>query len=227
MKESQENIRDTILEVMQFRFACKEYDTNRQVADEDFHCILEAARLSPSSFGFEPWQFLVVQTPDLREAIRSVTWGAQTQLPTCSRFLVALARQPQAMTPTGEYIQKTIMRETQHLPTDIQKARTEKYGIFLQADFRYGDNERAKFEWACRQCYIALGNMFTAAAMLGIDSCPHEGFDKNALEKLLADRELLDVDEYGVACLVSFGYRKASPKREKTRRPVEQVIRWV
>lgn len=230
MKDVRKNhmraIRDMISDTMQVRFACKEYDPQRSIDDEDFQCILEAARFSPSSFGFEPWQFLVVQDTELRKAICGVAWGAQTQLPTCSRFVVVLARQPWDMAPKSDYIQRTIMQETQHLPEEVQKSRTEKYADFLQNDFDYDDNDRAKFEWACRQCYIALGNMFTAAAMLGIDSCPHEGFDKRALEKLLADRGLLNLSEYGAACMVSFGYRKQPPKHEKTRRPMDQVVKW-
>ncbi len=221
------DMRQTILDAMRFRFACKQFDPNRPVSDGDFQCILETARLSPSSFGFEPWQILVIEDKELREAIRSVSWGAQTQLPSCSRFIVLLARKPEAMTPTSDYIQRTIMQETQHQPDDLQKARTQKYDTFLKTDFYYGDNERAKFEWACRQCYIALGNMFTAAALLGIDSCPCEGFQKEPLEKLLAERGLLNGNEYGVACMAAFGYRKEPPHRAKTRRPMEQVARWI
>ncbi|MCL2349281.1 MAG: NAD(P)H-dependent oxidoreductase [Planctomycetaceae bacterium] len=215
-----------ILEAMQFRFACKEFDATKKIADEDFQVILEAGRLSPSSFGFEPWQFLVVQNAELRELIRSVSWGAQTQLPTASHFLVILSRKPAAMLPMSDYIQKTIMQETQHQPPDMQELRTQRYTKFLQTDFAYDGNERAAFEWAARQAYIVLGNMMTAAAMLGIDSCPCEGFQKETLESLLAERQLFDRETFGIACMAAFGFRAAPPKREKTRRPVEQVVRW-
>lgn len=220
-------IRDMIGDATQIRFACKEFDPNRAVSEIDFQSILESARLSPSSFGFEPWKFLVIENKEIREVIRSVSWGAQTQLPSCSRFIVILARKPEAMIPTSDYIQRTIMQETQHLPEEMRQARTQKYDTFLKSDFGYSDNARAKFEWACRQCYIALGNMLTAAAMLGIDSCPIEGFQKEPLETLLADRKILDANEYGIACMAAFGYRKEPPKREKTRRPMEQVVRWI
>lgn len=220
-------VRGMIRDAMEFRFACKEFDPAREIPEEDFQCVLEAGRLSPSSFGFEPWKFLVVDDKTLREEIRSLSWGAQTQLPSCSRFLVVLARKPEAMRPDSEYIQRTIMLETQHLPEDMRKARTQKYGDFLESDFDYGDNQRAKFEWACRQSYIALGNMFTAAAMLGIDSCPCEGFKKGPLESLLAEKGVLNAQEYGVACMAAFGYRKAPPKREKTRRPFEDVVKSI
>ena len=212
-------------EAWNFRHACKEFNPTRKVSAEDFNTILESGRLSPSSLGFEPWQFLVLQNMELREKLRAVTWGGQGQLPTASHVVMLLARKPQAMTPDCEYIRTTIMEETQHLPEDMAKARAAKYCDFLQNDFAYADNERARFEWAARQCYIVLGNMMTTAALLGIDSCPMEGFQKDAVETILAEYDLLDPATYGAACMVGFGYRVKEP-RPKTRRTQEQVVRW-
>lgn len=219
-------ITDMLMHAWRFRHACKEFDPNKKISDADFQTILEGGRLSPSSFGFEPWQFLVVQNPGLREKIRAVSWGAQHQLPTASHFIVILARNPDEMQPDSPYIQKTIMSETQHLPEDISKSRTEKYREFLEKDFALAGNERAGFEWAARQCYIALGNMMTAAALLGIDSCPIEGFRKADLEAALSREDLMDAARWGVACMVAFGYRVKEP-RPKTRRAEEAVVRWV
>lgn len=66
----------------------------------------------------------------------------------------------------------------------------------------------------------------TAAAMIGIDTCPIEGFDKQQAEELLRSEGLLEGDEFGVSCMVAFGYRVREP-REKTRRPQEQVVQWI
>lgn len=217
----------TMIDALNFRFACKTFNPKRKISEADFNTILEAGRLSPSSFGFEPWKFLVVQNPELREAIRSVSWGAQTQAPTASHFMILLARQPEAVSPTSEYLQKTIMEETQHMPEDLRQARTEKFSDFLKNDFALAGNERAGFEWACRQTYIALSNMMTAAATLGIDSCPIEGFHKEKLETLLAEKGVLDRKTFGVACMVAFGYRAEPPHRAKTRRSLEQVVQWI
>ena len=217
---------DMLMKAWHFRHACKEFDPKKKISDADFHTILEGGRLSPSSFGFEPWQFLVVQNHGLREKIRAVSWGAQRQLPTASHFVVIMARKPAELDPDSPYIQDTIMRDTQHLSEDISGPRTEKYREFLDKDFALTGNERAGFEWAARQCYIALGNMMTAAALLGVDSCPIEGFPKTDLEDVLAREDLLDTARWGVACMVAFGYRVREP-RAKTRRPEEAVVRWV
>lgn len=220
------HVTDILMQAWQFRHACKEFDPKKKVSDADFHTILEGGRLSPSSFGFEPWEFLVVQNLGLRNKISEVSWGAQRQMPGASHFVVILARKPAEMQPDARYIQETIMRDTQHLPEDVAGPRTEKYREFLDKDFALSGNERASFEWAARQCYIALGNMMTAAAMLGVDSCPIEGFRKTDLEELLARENLLDMARWGVACMVAFGYRVREP-RAKTRRPEKDVVRWV
>lgn len=217
---------ELLLQAWQFRFACKEFDASRIISPEDFQLILEAGRLSPSSFGFEPWQFLVLQNPEYREAIRPVCWGGQKQLPTASHIVIILARQPEEMRPDSIYLRHTIMEKTQHMPKDLVEAREKKYDAFLKNDFALAGNERATFEWTARQCYLPLANMMTAAALMGIDSCPMEGFEKEPLEDLLEEKSLLERAVFGVACMVAFGYRADEPHRPKTRRPQEDVIRW-
>ncbi len=219
-------ITETLFTAWNFRHACKEFDPQFTINAEDFHTILEAGRLSPSSFGFEPWEFLVIQNPALREELRAICWGAQGQLPTASHFIIFLARQPKSTAPKCAYLQNTIMRDTQHLPDDIITARTKKFEEFIEKDLGYHGNDRAKFEWAARQCYIALGNMLTTAALLGIDSCPIEGFQKEHVEALLTKKELMDCSIFGVACMAAFGKRIVEP-RPKTRRESVDVVRWV
>lgn len=129
------------------------------------------------------------------------------------------------MVADSAYIQH-IMKHVQKLPEDVIVGKGNVYHKFLESDFRLLDNERAMFEWACRQTYIALGNMMTAAAQIGIDSCPIEGFEKEKVEQLLREEGILAGDEFGVSCMAAFGYRVREP-REKTRRPIEDVVEWV
>ncbi|AZK48449.1 NAD(P)H-dependent oxidoreductase [Paenibacillus lentus] len=214
-----------ILSAYQFRHATKEFDHIKKISAEDFQFILETGRLSPSSFGFEPWQFVVLQNPKIREKLLPYTWGAQKQLPTASHFVLILSRQPKDMTADSEYIQE-MMKNVQQLPPQVIDMKTKFYDKFLKSDFKLQENERAMFEWGARQTYLALGNMMTAAAQIGIDSCPIEGFDKVEVERILAEEGILDLDHFGIACMVAFGYRLNEP-REKTRRNAEQVVQWI
>ena len=82
------------------------------------------------------------------------------------------------------------------------------------------------FDWASKQSYIALGNMLTAAAMIGIDSCPIEGFIKEKAEVLLREKFGVDTEKYGLSYMVAFGYRKENPRRSKSRRNIKDIITW-
>jgi nitroreductase len=216
--------RDDVLAAFHFRHACKVFDAQRKISTEDFDVILEAGRLSPSSFGYEPWRFVVLQKPELREALKAVVWGAQGHLPTASH-MVAILCHKDGMRHDGAHVQH-MMRDVLRLPEDKQALRVERYRKFQESDFRLLESPRALFDWACKQAYIALGNMMTAAALLGIDSCAIEGYDVAATEELLAREGVLDTREFGLAVMVAFGYR-VKPQPPKVRQPIEDVVAWV
>lgn len=215
-----------ILDAYQFRHACKEFDAGRKIGADDFEFILEIARLSPSSFGLEPWQFLVVQNPDLREKLRQYTWGGQKQLPTASHVVLTLVRKSHFMRYDSEYLHR-LMREVQKFPEDQALARTAVIEKFQRSDFNLLESERAITDWATRQTYLPLANMMTAAAMIGIDSCPIEGFERAELERVLAKEANVNLDHWSVAYLLAFGYRKNPPARPKTRQSLDAVVRWL
>lgn len=214
-----------ILSAFKFRHATKEFDTTLKISDSDFRFILETGRLSPSSFGFEPWKFVVVQNQAIRDKLIPYASGAQKQLATASHFVLILSRLPKDMVADSDYI-KNMMENVQQLPSEIVEMKGKAYDKFLRTGFRLQENERAMFEWACRQTYLALGNMMTAAALIGIDSCPMEGFQKDNLEQVLVDEEIMDPEHFGISCMVAFGYRLNEPG-EKTRQNAEEVIQWV
>ncbi|AIQ68347.1 NAD(P)H-dependent oxidoreductase [Paenibacillus graminis] len=218
-------VKKEIIAAYEFRHATKEFDSSRKISGEDFQFILETGRLSPSSFGFEPWKFVVVQNPEIREKLRPFAWGAQKQLPTASHFVLILSRLPKDLTAGSDYIQG-IMKDVQNLPPEVAEGKSKMYDTFLTTDFGLAGNDRALFEWGARQTYLALGNMMTAAAQIGIDSCPIEGFNKLEIEEILAAEGIMDPEHFGIACMVAFGYRLNEP-RGKTRRSADQVVQWV
>jgi nitroreductase len=217
--------KEVVLNAFNYRHACKEFEATQKIAKEDFDFILETARLTPSSFGFEPWKFILLQNSHIREKLSPVTWGGQKQLKTASHFVIILARTKNDMTADSDYVMD-IMRHTHKLPENIIKQRSSAYEKFLHTDFNIFNNERAMFEWSCRQTYLAAGNMMTSAALIGIDSCPIEGFNKVEAENILVNEGLLDKDHFGIACMVAFGFRLNRP-REKTRQTIEEIVQWV
>ncbi|MEK3864718.1 NAD(P)H-dependent oxidoreductase [Paenibacillus sp. FSL H7-0716] len=217
--------KNEILSAYQFRHATKEFDSHKKISESDFQFILETGRLSPSSFGLEPWRFVVVQSPEVREKLRPYAWGAQKQLATASHFVLILSRLPKDMAADSDYI-KGIMENVQELPPQGMEGKRKVFDKFLKVDFGLMENERAMFEWSCRQTYLALGNMLTSAALIGIDSCPMEGFDKVKVEQILEEEGIMDAEHFGISCMAAFGYRLNEP-RGKTRQGAEQVIQWV
>lgn len=220
------NINTQIMDAFQFRYACKGFNPDKKVSESDFETILETGRLSPSSFGFEPWKFLVVQNMGIREKLKEVSWGGQGQLPTASYVVVILTRKAADTRYDAEYISH-VMRDVQKLPQEVQDMKGGFFKNFQLHDFDLTE-ERALFDWASKQSYIALGNMMTSAALLGIDSCPMEGFDKEKFEKILVEEGLMDQDHFGVSTMVAFGYRADDTSiHEKTRGKAEDIIQWV
>ncbi|WP_251550754.1 NAD(P)H-dependent oxidoreductase [Neobacillus muris] len=213
-----------ILGAFQFRHATKSFNPEKKIADDDFQFILETGRLSPSSFGFEPWKFLVIQNQELRERIRSVSWGAQGQLPTASHFVMYLAKTNLRYDSNYMYSQ---LKDVMKMPEEIIEGYLARVKSFQKSDLPMLDSERTLFDWACMQTYIALGNMMTAAALIGIDSCPIEGFDHKAVDEILEQEGLLEAGQWKSIVMAGFGYRAEEPHRPKTRRSMDDVVKWV
>ena len=198
------------LEAMNFRHACKLFD-GKKIPSGDLEFILEAGRLSPSSFGIEQWKFVVVQNQTLKAEIEKVSWN-QPQISTSSDLIVILARKD--VRSSDAYTQKQLKRWG--LAEDAFQGLLGMYKGWV--DVR--DDHTIEM-WSEKQCYIAAGNMMTAAAAIGIDSCPIEGFDSAKVDVLLG----IDTAVYQSALVIPFGYR-ASEQRGKHRLSLNEVVEY-
>jgi nitroreductase len=213
-----------VIDAFQFRHACKQFNPEQKIPAGDFEMILEAGRLSPSSFGFEPWRFVVIQNTALRARLKEVVWGAQGHLPTASHYVAILCRKND-MRFDSDFIEH-FMRDIQKLPEESIQRKRERYRVFQENDMHLLESPRTLFDWSCKQAYIALGNMMTAAAMIGIDSCAIEGYDQDATEAILSDAGVLDMKNFGLAVMAAFGYR-INPQPAKTRQSADEVTVWI
>lgn len=212
-----------ILAAYKYRHACKLFDIDKKVSDSDMNFILETGLLSPSSFGFEPWHFVVVQDKKRRTLLRGNAWGATAKLETASHFVLGLTMKAPLMKYDSPYI-KEFMEKTQELPPNVVEGKGKMYEEFQKSDFDLTD-DRKLLDWASKQCYIPLANMMTSAAMIGIDSCPIEGFKQKETEQILKDELGIDTDLYSLSYMVAFGYRVNEP-RPKTRRKLEEIVSY-
>jgi len=188
------------MKVVNFRHACKLFDAEKTIPDNVFDEILEAGRLSPSSFGLEPWHFLVVKDPAVKEALRAACWD-QVQITTCSHLVVLLARKPHHFQLDSAYLGKSFSRRA--TTPEKLSAVYAKFEKFTQKDMRPD-----LLNWAKMQTYIAGAQMMLSAAYLGVDTCPIEGFSFTKLTDTLSKSvATFDHNDFEASCCIAFGYR--------------------
>jgi len=200
---------------MDFRHACKAFDETKTIPEEQMHYILEAGRKSPSSFGMEGWKFLVITNEALKAKLRPLCWD-QVQITSCSHLVIILAAIENVKPSSGEPLKRFARRPL----TDAQKeGYIDLYSKHLSYTLSTDENI---YHWTSKQTYIALANMMTCAASIGIDSCPIEGFEKEKVEEALD----LDTSKWQVSMVVPFGYR-LNEQSEQLRLPFEDVVEFI
>jgi len=202
-------------QAMAFRHACKVFDEEKTIPQEEINYILEAGRTSPSSFGMEGWKFLVITNKALKAKIRPASWD-QVQITSCSHLVVILSA-IDLLKPSSKHPHKQFARR----PLDASQLAgyIDLYSNHLASTLSSDENI---YHWSSRQTYIALGNMMTAGAYIGIDSCPIEGFDKAEVEKILD----LDTSKWQVSVLVPFGYR-INPQSTQLRCDFDDIVEFI
>lgn len=196
----------TFSEAMEHRFACRSYQ-DKQIPKEDLEQILEWGRLTPTSFGWEAWSFHVVEGKR-REALCQASFGQESVLQ-APVSIVLLARTASFYDPDGPFIHQRASRMWD------EQAAIEDFRGFYQMLRDKGELDA----WSRSQCYIAAGNMTTGAKTIGIDSVILEGFDAEAVLKVLG----LDGNEWIPALVIPFGYA-ACPEAPKIREPRSRLV---
>lgn len=200
---------------MDFRHACKAFDHTKKIPDEAIRYILEAGRKSPSSFGMEAWKFLVITNEALKAKLRPVCWD-QEQITSCSHLVIVLAGIENVKLESGVPKKRFERRD---MPQEKLDFYLDLYGRHLQKTLSSDENV---YCWTARQCYLAAANMMTAAAFVGIDSCPIEGFEKEKVEAILD----LDTSKFQLAMVLPFGYR-INEQSQQLRLAFDDVVEFL
>lgn len=214
--------REEVVALQHQRYATKKFDPARRISDEDWATLVEVGRLAPSSLGFEPWKMLLLNNEEMKQDLKSMAWGAVSMLDGASHFVIYLARK--GVNYETPYIEKLI-QEVRHRSYDPESAYAHRIKSFQESDFKLND-ERSLFDWASKQTYIQMANMMNAAVLMGMDSCPIEGFDKDKVEAYLESKGVLDTSEFGVSVMCAFGYRneEIKPKVRWNTESIYEVI---
>ncbi len=197
------------LDAMKHRFACKRYDENRPISEAQLKNILEYGRLTPTSFGLELWAFHVVRSAGKKEALFHACFD-QESVATSAATIAVVVRKAAFANPDGELVHSRGRRFPDPLPVFIDDYRP--YYEFLKGEGRLDC-------WLRSQGYLAIANMMSGAAMMGIQSCAIEGFHEEQVLQVLG----LDGRHWQVSLLSTFGYPDEE-ERPKIRESLEDLV---
>jgi nitroreductase len=192
---------ETLINQLNWRYATKQFDPRRKISAQDWASLEEALLLTPSSGGLQPWKFIVVTDPATRAKLTPVSYG-QAQINDASHLVVFASKNNFSEADVDAHLQN--VARAQGVPVEsLAQFRGMLVGGIVQAM-----DEAARNAWARNQVYIALGNLLTSAALLGIDACPMEGFDHAQYDEILG----LKAKGYSSAVVATLGYRLPTDK---------------
>jgi len=194
----------SLLTALEWRYATKVFDTTKKIPADVWAVLEKALVLTPTSYGLQPYQFLIVQDAEKRAALLPNSWG-QKQAVDCSHFVVFVARTEMTVADVEKLILHT--SKIRSLPA----GSLNFYRDMILGDIVNGPRGKAAHEWAARQCYIALGSLMTCAAMLGVDACPMEGINPAEYDRILNLRG----SGYKTVVALALGYRAEADKYAK------------
>lgn len=207
---------ETLVRQLQWRYAVKKFDAERTIPEADWSAIEQAINLTPTSYGLQPFRTIVITTPEIKAQLRAASWN-QSQIVDCSHFVVFARRVRITHAIIDRYL--SLMAEVRDIPVES----LARFRSVLIGDVIDGRRGEIVHEWAAHQAYIALGNLMTSAALVGIDTCPMEGFEPAQYDAILG------LTSQGFASVVAcaLGYRSPECKYaavKKVRLPADEFF---
>lgn len=184
---------DQMIEQLRWRYAVKRFDATRKIDEETWSALEQSLILTPSSYGLQPWKFIVITDQELKDQLPAISWN-QKQPQDCSHMVILAGRKVVDTAYIDRYMKSVVV--TRQLAADAMDG-------YRNTLVRIVEQIPNHLDWNARQVYIALGQLMVAAAMLGVDTCPMEGIDTAAYDKILGLED--DVFTSVVGCAV--GYR--------------------
>jgi nitroreductase len=209
-------MRDALGEALQWRYATKVFDASRSIEPATWASLENSLVQSPSSYGLQPWKFVVITNKDLMAELRPHSWN-QSQITDCSHLVVFLAER------TIGDIEADRLIECMAATRGVEPESLAFYRGMIEKDLIHGPRSQTIGQWASNQVYIALGTFMASAALLGVDTCPIEGFSPPDYDRILN----LETGAYRSCVVCAAGYRDANDKYAslaKVRYPASELI---
>ncbi len=166
-----------MIEKLNWRYATKKFDATKKISEKDFAEVLEAFRLSSSSYWLQPWKVIVVKNPETRALLQPHSWN-QSQITEASHLLVFARLNDLSTTLADKMIDQTIkIRE-------VEKEKLAWYEAMLKQMLSWMNKEQAII-WADLQVYFAVWGLVNILPSMWIDACPIAGFDPKKYDEIL------------------------------------------
>ncbi|MEY4489151.1 MAG: hypothetical protein RIQ79_1659 [Verrucomicrobiota bacterium] len=204
---------------LDWRYATKKFDAAKKIPADTWAALEHALVVAPSSFGLQPWKFIVVTDPAVKAKLLAASWG-QAQVTDSSHHVVFAMRKG----VDAAYVDKFLARQV-----ELRGGSLEALAPYRGMMTGFIDKMSAAGlieAWASKQVYIALGQFMAAAALLGVDACPMEGIAPDAYDEILG----LKGTEFATVVSCAAGYRAADDKyatAPKVRFPVADILAHV
>ena len=192
-----------IIEDLNWRFACKSFDKDKKLSEEQINDIKQIIKLTPTSYGLQPFRVLIIENTELREKLKTASF-MQAQVTDASHFLVFVANKD---------IKSRIMKYKDMLINNGSTPEAAEKMTAMMTGVLGGLDDKSIYSWAAMQSYIALGSVMNSLASMKLDSSPMEGFNKNEYNKILE----LNTEREEVAVALAIGYRANEPSYKKLR----------
>ncbi|MEG4027140.1 MULTISPECIES: NAD(P)H-dependent oxidoreductase [unclassified Microcoleus] len=205
-----------LLENLKWRYATKQFDPAKTIAPEIWTALEDALVLTPSSYGLQPWKFLIITSSELKEQLKPHSWN-QSQVTDCSHYVVFAIKKNLTAEDVDRFMARTV---------ELRGGTVEAmagYRNLIVSDLVDGARSFNINQWSTRQTYIALGNFMTSAALLGVDTCPMEGIEPVNYDRLLG----LSAKGFTTVVACAAGYRSEADKYAslaKVRFPKSEIL---
>lgn len=200
---------------LRWRYATKKFDPTKVVSDQLVDALLEATNLSATSYGLQPFKFVVIRNQELQDRLVASSYG-QSQVAQASHVIVIATRTDIDPDYVSQYVDMLESeRELGSGALDQQKA-----GMIGALS---GMSDESKQQWAAKQAYLALGTLLAACATLEVDACPMEGFVSGEYNELLELSKL----NLNATVVIPIGYRAPDDEAQnykKVRRPLSEMV---
>lgn len=218
-----EERKEEMLKNYGLKHVSREFDGTKKISEDDLNFILEIGRLAPSSYGLEPWKFVVIENEKIKEDVYKTTPRLENTLRKADKIIIILSRNSNHLRYSSNYI-NYVLRDVKRIPEELVTEIKSGIRTLQEREANSMYDTLSIYHWSWRQSYLALSSMIFAANEIGVSALPIEEYNEKQLEDVLVKHGALDKNDYSISVMLALGYGEGDLKTERIRRPMSEVL---